>query len=141
MVHFSIDNFSTFLSYFLFAGAFLVNYDKKNWHMLTDNFRFLPSDIQLQLLVDSLILSNVGLLDYSIFLNMSAKMIIDEQHLPLWIKYSTLVSDVMERFDGTLAEKYKVYQNIEINIVSVLHKIQILQNFLLESTSKFLVLV
>lgn len=129
VIHFSLDNFSFFLSYFLFAGAFLVNYDKQNWRMLTENFRFLPSDIQLQLLVDSLILSDVGLLDYSIFLNMSAEMIIDEQHLPLWIEYSTLVSDVMERFHGTLAEKYKVNQNIEINIASVLHKISFCKIF------------
>lgn len=87
-----------------------MNYDQQNWRMLTKNFKSLPSDVQLQLLVDSLVLANVGLLDYSIFLNMSAAMVIDEQHLPIWIQYSSLVADVTNRFHGRLAEKYRVRQ-------------------------------
>lgn len=91
-----------------FLGPFVVNYDQRNWNMLVENFNSLPSGIQLQLLADSLSLANVGLLDYSIFLNMSTALIPDEQHLPLWIAYFKLVFNAYHKFHGQVATKYKV---------------------------------
>ncbi|KAK7601682.1 hypothetical protein V9T40_009123 [Parthenolecanium corni] len=70
-------------------SPFVVNYDERNWRMLVENFNSLPLGIKLQLLVDSMVLGNVGLLEYDVFLNMSKILIADEQHLPLW--YMNLV--------------------------------------------------
>lgn len=87
-----------------------MNYDERNWRMLVENFNSLPMGIQLQLLVDSMVLGNVGLLEYDVFLNMSKALISDEQHLPLWLEYYKLALRMHQRLHGRLAEKYKVSQ-------------------------------
>ncbi len=93
---------------FSVIGAFIVNYDERNWQMLVRNFNSLPLNIKLQLLTDSFVLADAGLAEYSIFLNMSVLLIPDEQHLPLWLQYFQLVEKFNRRFEVHLGNKYKV---------------------------------
>lgn len=99
-------------------APFIVNYDEENWRKLAEVFDILPMDVQLQLLIDSLALAKARILDYSVFLNMSAKIPIDTEHIQLWTYYSSLATNAANKFLGSTRIKYNV-SNIQIPVYQI----------------------
>ena len=90
----------------------IINYDEENWRRLAEVFDILPMDVQLQLLIDSLTLAKAGVLNYSVFLNMSAKIPIDTEHVELWSHYSSLAANAADKFYGNTRAKYNVSERL-----------------------------
>lgn len=93
-------------------APFIVNYDEQNWRRLAEVFDILPTDAQLQLLLDSLILAKAGILEFHVFLNMSAKIPIGTDFIELWAYYSSLAASAANTFYGSTRLKYNVSESI-----------------------------
>lgn len=96
------------------TGYFRVNYDERNWAMLADDFHNLPELIRGQLLNDALSLARAGLLNYSLALNLTTKLINDDS-------YSALAAVKREAYYvHNMLIRTPVYEKLKAYILKVL---------------------
>ncbi|XP_065203839.1 thyrotropin-releasing hormone-degrading ectoenzyme-like [Planococcus citri] len=92
-----------------YIGFFVTNYDQRNWQMILENFNSLPTPYKLQLLFDSMILANMGKLEYTFFLNMSLSLNANERDFPLWTTYHNIVTHLIRKLHGEVGRKFQEY--------------------------------
>ncbi|PSN50126.1 Aminopeptidase N [Blattella germanica] len=99
------------------TGFYRVNYDHKNWRMLTKNFLQLPDVTRAQLLDDALNLALAGHLDYPVALELTTQLMSDTEYLP-WSAALT----ALDHLDNMLALT-PAYGNFKKIVLGLMDKV------------------
>jgi len=87
-------------------GYFRVNYDRKNWQLISQQLMKNHSAISVinraQIMDDSLNLAQAGILDYDLVLNLTNYLVVEDEYLPWQSALSSLkyIASMMSRSSG-----------------------------------------
>ncbi|EFN62134.1 Aminopeptidase N [Camponotus floridanus] len=99
------------------TALYRVNYDIKNWKLLTKSFRALPKVAKVQVLTDSSAMVNAGLLNKRIMWSILEKLETESEEM-LWTPAMPLLTTIQSRlWDSSIFEVISEIINVALNLV------------------------
>ena len=104
-------------------GYFRVNYDRKNWQLISQQLMKNHSAISVinraQIMDDSLNLAQAGILDYDLVLNLTNYLVVEDEYLPWQSALSSLkyIASMMSRSSGYGHFKVCSFSIFQISII------------------------